>query len=53
MHRVFAPCVIALPVDTPAANIIESRPFGADVRLVDGLISECGKYLAENKIKEG
>src|SRR5207249_9124324 len=31
---------------------IESRAFGADVRLIDGLISDCGKFIAENKAKE-
>ena len=45
-------CVIAMPADTPAANIIESRAFGADVRLINGLISDCGKFIAENKTKE-
>jgi threonine synthase len=47
------PCVIAMPSDTPSANIIESRGFGADVRLIDGLISDCGKFIAENAAKEG
>jgi threonine synthase len=46
-------CVIAMPSDTPSANIIESRAFGADVRLIDGLISDCGKYIAERKDAEG
>jgi threonine synthase len=46
-------CVIAMPADTPVANIIESRAFGADVRLIDGLISDCGKFIAENGPKEG
>jgi threonine synthase len=46
-------CVIAMPADTPVANIMESRAFGADVRLIDGLISDCGKFIAENKAKEG
>jgi threonine synthase len=46
-------CVIAMPADTPSANIIESRAFGADVRLIDGLISDCGKFIAENRDKEG
>ena len=41
-------CVIAMPADTPTANIIESRAFGADVRLIDGLISDCGKFIAEH-----
>ena len=47
------PCVIAMPADTPSANIIESRAFGADVRLIDGLISDCGKYIAERAATEG
>ena len=46
-------CVIAMPADTPVANIIESRAFGADVRLIDGLISDCGKYIAERAGEQG
>jgi threonine synthase len=46
-------CVIAMPADTPSANIIESRAFGADVRLIDGLISDCGKFIAERAAAEG
>ncbi len=46
-------CVIAMPADTPKANVIECRAFGADVRMINGLISECGKFIAENKTKEG
>lgn len=46
-------CVIAMPSDTPSANIIESRAFGADVRLIDGLISDCGKFIAEHAPKHG
>jgi threonine synthase len=46
-------CVIAMPADTPQANIIESRAFGADVRLINGLISDCGKFIAEQKAREG
>jgi threonine synthase len=46
-------CVIAMPSDTPEANIIESRAFGADVRLIDGLISDCGKFIAANAAREG
>lgn len=46
-------CVIAMPADTPVANVIECRAFGADVRMINGLISDCGKYIAENKTKEG
>lgn len=46
-------CVIAMPSDTPMANVVESRGFGADVRLIDGLISDCGKFIAENAPREG
>ncbi|MEO5742782.1 MAG: threonine synthase [Vicinamibacterales bacterium] len=46
-------CVIAMPADTPNANIVESRAFGADVRLIDGLISDCGKFIAEHAAREG
>ena len=41
-------CVVAMPSDTPAANVLECRAFGADVRLIDGLISDCGRFIAEN-----
>ena len=45
--------VIVMPADTPAANVLECRAFGADVRKTDGLISDCGRYVAENKDREG
>jgi threonine synthase len=45
-------CVIAMPVDTPVANVIEARAFGADVHLIDGLISDCGKYIADRAAAE-
>ena len=46
-------CVIAMPADTPQANVIEARGFGADVRLIDGLISDCGRFVAERAGAEG
>ncbi len=46
-------CVIAMPADTPVANILESRAFGADVRLIDGLISDCGRFIARNASQNG
>ena len=45
--------VIVMPADTPVANVMECRAFGACVVLLDGLISECGKYVAERKDREG
>ena len=35
-------CVVAMPSDTPVAIVLECRAFGADVSLIDGLISDCG-----------
>jgi threonine synthase len=47
------PCVIVMPSDTPAANVIECEAFGADVRRLPGLISDCGRYVGEHRGKEG
>jgi threonine synthase len=46
-------CVIAMPKDTPAAIVLECRAFGADVHLLDGLISDCGAFIAERAPREG
>jgi threonine synthase len=45
--------VIAMPADTPVANVMECKAFGAKVVMIDGLISDCGKYIAQNKDREG
>lgn len=42
-----------MPRDTPAANVIECEQTGAFVTLVDGLITDCGKIVAERKDSEG
>src|SRR5437667_6298759 len=47
------PAVIAMPADTPSANVMECKAFGAKVVMINGLISDCGKYVAENKDREG
>ena len=44
---------IFMPSDTPRANIIECEQTGANVTLVDGLITDCGKIVAERKEAEG
>lgn len=44
---------IFMPADTPQANIIECRRTGAHVTLIDGLITDCGKVVAERKEAEG
>src|SRR5881398_33612 len=40
---------VFMPRDTPRANIIECREFGADVTLVDGLISDCAAEISRRK----
>ena len=37
-----------MPVDTPGAIVLECRAFGAEVHLIDGLISDCGAFIAKN-----
>ena len=44
---------IFMPKDVPAANRMECEYFGAHVTLVDGLISDCGRMVAERKDKGG
>src|SRR6266478_2468663 len=47
------PAFIFMPLDTPRANIIECQQTGAHVTLIDGLITDCGKIIAERKTAEG
>ncbi|HEY2461568.1 MAG TPA: threonine synthase [Candidatus Acidoferrum sp.] len=47
------PAVIVMPADTPSANVMECHAFGATVVKLNGLISDCGKYVAERKDREG
>jgi threonine synthase len=47
------PAVIVMPADTPAANVMECQAFGAKVVKLNGLISDCGQYVAEHKDREG
>ncbi len=44
---------IFMPRDVPEANYIECKMYGAHVTLVDGLISDCGRIVAERKATEG
>jgi threonine synthase len=44
---------IFMPRDVPQANFIECKAFGANVTLVDGLISDCGRIVGERKAAEG
>ena len=44
---------IFMPRDTPRANVIECRELGANVVLIDGLITDCGAEIARRKAAEG
>jgi len=46
-------CHVFMPRDTPKANQIEAARYGARLTLVDGLINDCGKMIAERKAAEG
>ena len=47
------PAIVFMPRDTPMAFIAECRSCGAEVELVDGLISDCGRIVGERKEAEG
>ena len=44
---------VFMPRDTPMANQIEVAQYGARLTLVDGLINDCGRIIAEKKVTEG
>ncbi len=44
---------IFMPADTPRANIVECQQTGANVTLIDGLITDCGKIVADRKDEMG
>jgi threonine synthase len=44
---------VFMPRDTPIANQIEVQQYGAHLTLVDGLINDCGRLIAEKKSSEG
>jgi threonine synthase len=44
---------VFMPRDTPMANQIEAEQYGAKLTLVDGLITDCGRIIAERKNTEG
>jgi len=45
-------CHIFMPNDTPRANVVECEQTGADVTLMDGLITDCGAEVARRKESE-
>ena len=44
---------IFMPKDVPLANRVECESYGAKVTLVNGLISDCARMVAERKDREG
>jgi threonine synthase len=44
---------IFMPRDVPPANRQECELTGASVNLIDGLITDCGRIVAERKVAEG
>jgi threonine synthase len=44
---------IFMPRDVPQANYLECMAYGANVTLVDGLISDCARMVAERAPAEG
>ena len=44
---------IFMPADTPRANIVECQQTGANVTLIDGLITDCGAIIAQRKEEMG
>src|SRR6185503_8870237 len=51
--RAGLPAHVFMPADAPAANVIEARLLGADVQLVDGLISDAGRLAARAAAEHG
>jgi threonine synthase len=44
---------VAMPADAPEELIADCRSFGADVQLVDGLISDAGRVIAQGVEERG
>ena len=44
---------IFMPRDVPLANRLECQYYGARVTLVDGLITDCGRLVAEGRDRQG
>lgn len=51
--RAGRPSHIFMPKDSPPVNVVECRMAGADVRLVDGLISDAGRLAAAAASQHG
>jgi len=46
-------CVVFMPGDTPIVNQLEAKLYGASAFLVNGLINDCGRLVAEGAKRFG
>jgi threonine synthase len=46
-------CHVAMPCDVPELNRVEAEVYGAEVMLVDGLISDAGRLIREKGPEHG
>ncbi len=44
---------VFMPQDTPKANVVECKAYGADCTLVDGFITDAGKLSAKMALQRG
>jgi threonine synthase len=51
--RAGIPVIVAMPNDAPPLTQQEVRMYGARLHLVDGLISDAGKWVADGVTREG
>lgn len=51
--RAGIPARLYIPSDTPAGVEVRCRAFGAEVTMVDGLITDCGALAAEDAARTG
>jgi threonine synthase len=47
------PVHVVVPSDTPRPIIEQIRALGADLQLLDGLITDCGRVVREGVLREG
>ena len=47
------PAHVVMPRDTPPPIVAECRALGAEVALVDGLITDCARVVQEGALREG
>src|SRR6185312_1197077 len=47
------PCHVAMPRDVPEINRVEAAVYGAEITLVDGLISDAGRLIREQTASQG